>query len=85
MHGARRRREFAARSLEHRPAAVQPGQGEQHRAQRRVEPKTVDQLGDLGVHGVTVAEEYGGANLGYLAHIVAMEEVSRASAAVSTA
>ncbi len=39
-------------------------------------------LGDLGVHGVTVAEEYGGANLGYLAHIVAMEEVSRASAAV---
>jgi isovaleryl-CoA dehydrogenase len=39
-------------------------------------------LGDLGVHGVTVGEEYGGANLGYLAHIVAMEEISRASAAV---
>ncbi|MEQ8494894.1 MAG: isovaleryl-CoA dehydrogenase [Gammaproteobacteria bacterium] len=39
-------------------------------------------LGDLGVHGVTVAEEYGGADLGYLAHIVAMEEISRASAAV---
>ena len=39
-------------------------------------------LGDLGIHGLTVAEEYGGAGLGYLAHIVAMEEVSRASASV---
>ena len=39
-------------------------------------------LGDLGVHGMTVPEEYGGTNLGYLAHIVAMEEVSRASASV---
>jgi isovaleryl-CoA dehydrogenase len=39
-------------------------------------------MGALGVHGMTVAEEYGGANLGYLAHLVAMEEISRASAAV---
>jgi len=39
-------------------------------------------LGDLGLHGMTVAEEYGGANLGYLAHMIAMEEVSRASASV---
>jgi isovaleryl-CoA dehydrogenase len=39
-------------------------------------------LGELGVHGITVGEEYGGADLGYLAHIVAMEEISRASAAV---
>jgi isovaleryl-CoA dehydrogenase len=39
-------------------------------------------LGDLGVHGMTVAEEYGGTGMGYLAHIVAMEEVSRASASV---
>ncbi|HEU0202373.1 MAG TPA: isovaleryl-CoA dehydrogenase [Burkholderiaceae bacterium] len=39
-------------------------------------------LGDLGLHGMTVSEDYGGANLGYLAHMVAMEEVSRASAAV---
>jgi isovaleryl-CoA dehydrogenase len=39
-------------------------------------------LGHLGLHGMTVAEEYGGTNLGYLAHMVAMEEVSRASAAV---
>ena len=39
-------------------------------------------LGDLGLHGMTVSEEYGGTNLGYLAHMVAMEEVSRASASV---
>lgn len=39
-------------------------------------------LGDLGLHGMTVSEEYGGSDLGYLAHMVAMEEVSRASAAV---
>jgi isovaleryl-CoA dehydrogenase len=40
------------------------------------------QLGELGVLGVTVAEEYGGAGLGYLQHCVAMEEISRGSAAV---
>jgi isovaleryl-CoA dehydrogenase len=39
-------------------------------------------LGDLGVLGITVAEEFGGADMGYLAHIVAMEEISRASASV---
>ncbi len=39
-------------------------------------------LGDLGVLGITVSEEYGGADMGYLAHIVAMEEISRASASV---
>jgi isovaleryl-CoA dehydrogenase len=39
-------------------------------------------LGDLGVLGVTVPEEYGGAGLGYLEHVVAMEEISRASASV---
>jgi isovaleryl-CoA dehydrogenase len=39
-------------------------------------------LGDLGLHGMTVSEAYGGTELGYLAHIVAMEEVSRASASV---
>jgi isovaleryl-CoA dehydrogenase len=40
------------------------------------------QLGELGVLGVTVGEEYGGAGLGYLQHCVAMEEISRGSAAV---
>ena len=39
-------------------------------------------MGDLGVLGITVEEEYGGANMGYLAHMVAMEEISRASASV---
>jgi isovaleryl-CoA dehydrogenase len=39
-------------------------------------------LGTLGLLGITVEEEYGGTQMGYLAHIVAMEEVSRASAAV---
>jgi isovaleryl-CoA dehydrogenase len=40
------------------------------------------QLGELGLLGITVEEELGGAGLGYLAHCVAMEEISRASAAV---
>ncbi len=39
-------------------------------------------MGELGVLGVTVSETYGGAGLGYLAHAVAMEEISRASASV---
>src|SRR5690606_6131591 len=39
-------------------------------------------MGGLGLLGVTVEEQYGGAGLGYLAHIVAMEEISRASASV---
>jgi len=39
-------------------------------------------FGDLGVLGITVEEEYGGAGLGYLEHTVAMEEISRASASV---
>ena len=40
-------------------------------------------LGDLGLHGLTVPEAYGGTAMGYLAHMVAMEEVSRGSAAVA--
>jgi isovaleryl-CoA dehydrogenase len=40
------------------------------------------EMGALGLHGITVEEEYGGANMGYVAHCVAMEEVSRASASV---
>ena len=42
-------------------------------------------LGDLGVLGISVPEEYGGTGLGYLAHTVAMEEISRASASVGLA
>src|ERR1700755_1700104 len=40
------------------------------------------QMGELGLHGITVEEEYGGSGMGYLAHCVAMEEGSRASASV---
>lgn len=40
------------------------------------------QLGDMGLLGITVSEEYGGANMGYLAHAIAMEEISRASASI---
>ena len=39
-------------------------------------------MGELGLLGMTVSEEYGGSGLGYLEHVVAMEEISRASAAV---
>jgi isovaleryl-CoA dehydrogenase len=39
-------------------------------------------MGALGLHGITVEEEYGGTGMGYLAHVVAMEEVSRGSAAI---
>ncbi|MEO9131372.1 MAG: isovaleryl-CoA dehydrogenase [Sphingomonas sp.] len=39
-------------------------------------------MGELGLHGITVEEEYGGLGLGYLEHVIACEEVSRASASV---
>ncbi|MGD2031910.1 MAG: acyl-CoA dehydrogenase family protein, partial [Gammaproteobacteria bacterium] len=39
-------------------------------------------LGEMGLLGITVPEEYGGSGLGYLAHVVAMEEISRASASI---
>ena len=38
------------------------------------------ELGELGLLGITIEGEYGGSELGYLAHVVAMEEISRASA-----
>jgi isovaleryl-CoA dehydrogenase len=64
-------------------------------AQREIAPRAAEadrtdcfpmslwpRLGALGVLGVTVEEEYGGTGLGYLAHIIAMEEISRASASI---
>jgi isovaleryl-CoA dehydrogenase len=41
------------------------------------------EMGDLGLLGITVDEEYGGAGMGYLAHVIAVEEIARASASVS--
>ena len=41
------------------------------------------EMGELGLLGITVPEEYGGAGMGYLAHTVAVEEIARASASVS--
>ena len=40
------------------------------------------ELGELGVLGITAPEEYGGAGMGYLAHCITMEEISRASASI---
>ncbi|MEO1705347.1 MAG: acyl-CoA dehydrogenase family protein, partial [Pseudomonadota bacterium] len=46
-------------------------------------PELWKALGDMGLHGLTVPEDDGGAGMGYLAHTVAIEEVARASASVS--
>jgi isovaleryl-CoA dehydrogenase len=65
-------------------------------AQERVKPMAADvdrdnafpnelwrEMGDLGLLGITVPEEYGGAGMNYLAHVIAVEEIARASASVS--
>ena len=65
-------------------------------AQQRVRPMATEidrsnafpaalwrEMGDLGLLGITVAEDYGGAAMGYLAHVVAVEEIARASASVA--
>jgi isovaleryl-CoA dehydrogenase len=49
----------------------------------RFPPGLWRELGDLGLHGITVPEADGGAGLGYLAHVVALEEIARASASVA--
>ncbi len=65
---------FASEHIAPRAAALDAG----NRFPRDLWP----QLGALGLHGISVEPEYGGAGLGYLAHVVAMEEISRSSASV---
>jgi isovaleryl-CoA dehydrogenase len=48
-------------------------------------PELWRKMGDLGLLGITVADQYGGAEMGYLEHVIAMEEISRGSAAVGLA
>jgi isovaleryl-CoA dehydrogenase len=48
----------------------------------RFPPELWRRMGDIGLLGITVEEEYGGTAMGYLAHVIAMEEISRASASV---
>jgi isovaleryl-CoA dehydrogenase len=71
-------RETTARFAADRIAPLAAAVDAENRFPRELWP----QMGALGLHGVTVEEEYGGLGLGYLEHVVAMEEVSRASAAV---
>ena len=48
----------------------------------RIPPELWLGMGELGLHGITVEEEFGGLGLGYLEHVIAVEEISRASASV---
>src|SRR5438105_7667657 len=50
--------------------------------ENRFPPELWRRMGDIGLLGITVEEEYGGTAMGYLAHVIAMEEISRASASI---
>ena len=67
-------RDFAAKEIAPRAAEIDRS--------NEFPPDLWRKLGALGVLGITVEEEYGGTAIGYLAHIIAMEEISRASASI---
>ncbi|MDO1560307.1 isovaleryl-CoA dehydrogenase [Brevundimonas sp. 2R-24] len=71
-------RETTARWAADRLAPLAAEIDEKNQFRRELWPE----MGELGLHGITVEEEYGGLGLGYLEHVVAMEEVSRASASI---
>ena len=67
-------RKFASKELAPRAAEIDRA--------NQFPPELWRMMGRLGFLGITVEEEFGGANMGYLAHVIAMEEISRASASV---
>ena len=71
-------RETVRRFAEDEIAPIAAQVDRENRYPREIWPK----LGELGLLGITVDEEYGGSDLGYLAHVIAMEEISRASASI---
>jgi len=71
-------RETTARWAHDRLAPLAAEIDEKNEFKRELWPE----MGELGLHGITVEEEFGGLGMGYLEHVVAMEEVSRASASI---